>query len=226
MRTRTRPRCCGRRSRTCSQLKSATVDLKVTADGRQRRSCTGAVRARRGAGRAAEVRASPRRSSRARARDRRRDLDRRAGYATLDGIAYEIPSLFVQQLGAGFEQAAPLLPDVSKWVAQPAQRGPGRRRRRGDGQGHRRRRRRRGHRRRRAAQRVARLAEAARRQALARSPRGPPRARRGKDAKVEVYTGAADSMLRRLVVTRDDRRTSRSSLDLTLTKVGEDAVDR
>ena len=146
------------------------------------------------------------------------------GYAKLDGKTYEIPGLFVQQLGAGLEQPGSPLAwlDVSKWVTNPRNEGLA------DVGG---------------VQTVKiaggadvaavladaekfsaslgslqmlggkglSLTQADRRQAL----------NAVKDSKVEVYTGAEDSILRRLVfsATIEDKPVV---LDLTLTKVGED----
>lgn len=145
------------------------------------------------------------------------------GYATLDGVAYEIPSIFVQQLGAGLQQASPLASlDVSKWVTNPRNEGlaevAGVETVKITG----------------GADVAAVLADAERLSASLGSLQTilgkqfsltPADRRRAtdavKDAKVEVYSGADDSILRRLVFTAtiDDEPVS---LNLTLMKVGED----
>jgi len=148
------------------------------------------------------------------------------GYATLDGVSYQVPGLIVRQLGAGLQQSSPLTAlDVSKWVTNPRNEGAadvgGVETIKVTG----------------GADIPAVLTDVEKLTASLGTLQGMLGANAGKlsltpgdrqqaaaavkDAKVEVYTGAEDSILRRLVFTAtiDGKPVT---LDLTLTKVGED----
>jgi len=148
------------------------------------------------------------------------------GYATLDGVSYQVPGLIVRQLGAGLEQSSPLTAlDVSKWVTNPRNAGAadvgGVETVKVTG----------------GADIPAFLADVEKLTASLGSLQGmlgtgagklslTPADRRQaaaavKDARVDVYTGAEDSILRRFVfsATIDAKPVA---LDLTLTDVGED----
>jgi len=123
------------------------------------------------------------------------------GFVTLDGATYEVPAMLVGQV----ETVVPTtLPDVTKWVSSPTNAGFA------EGGGV-------------QTVKITGTANVAQirsdLQALASlaGAQGKLPSAAGTDAKIEVYTGAADSQLRRLVVSAQG-----SVVDLTLTRVGED----
>jgi len=96
-------------------LKSAAIDLKVTAGG-QSATATGAFER-------AGDKELPKFTLNATAEGKTAGATwtGEAGYLTLDGTSYEVPSLFVKQ----FQSVAPtILPDVTKWVSAPRNEGP------------------------------------------------------------------------------------------------------
>ena len=173
-------------------LKSAAIDLKVTA-GSQSATATGAFE------RAGE-KELPKFTLNGTAEGKTAGATwtGEAGYLTLDGTSYEVPSLFVKQ----FQSVAPtILPDVTKWVSSPRNEGPA------DVGGV-------------PTIKITGTANTTQIQSdlqaigsllSGKLPQVP-----ATDATVEVYTGAADSQLRRLVVRAKD-----GVAELTLTKVGE-----
>ena len=193
------------------ELKSASVDLKVSArDGSAR--VTGPFAAGDNARELPRFALAATITSGTRTKTAGATWTGERGYATLDGTAYEVPSLYVRQLTAGFEQAAPLLGvDVSKWVTAPRNEGTA------DV----------------AGVETIKVSGAANvpqvaadvRKLVASLPLGaalpPLSAGAVKNARVDVYTGAADQQLRRLVVsaTADGHPVV---VDLTLSKVGAD----
>jgi hypothetical protein len=210
-----------------SQIKSAAVDLKVSADDGSAR-LTGPFAVAEAKGELPRFNFTATMKSGSRTESAGAAWTGEKGYATLDGTSYEIPGLFVQQLAAGFEQAAPpAAVDASKWVTNPVNEGFA------DVGG---------------VQTVKVTGGADTRALLADveklgaslgalsvfgkqmhfnlSERDKTKALGAvKDARVEVYTGAEDSLLRRLVVnaTVDGKPLV---VDLTLTQVGADlAID-
>src|SRR4051794_27638208 len=134
------------------------------------------------------------------------------GYVTLDGTAYEVPSLLVRQISAAYGQALPLRADLTRWVPEVRNAG------------------------------MARVGEVdtVKLTGKAAVPRvladlralgaqlnvpglgaGLPQGTGGalKDVTVTIYTGAEDQLLRRLVVT-GDAASKPVVVDLTLTRVG------
>jgi hypothetical protein len=136
------------------------------------------------------------------------------GYVTLDGTSYEVPGLLTGQIEARFEEALKkraLAPDVSRWLADPRNEGPA------EVGGE-------------ETVKITGTADAARVMAdieplLAQAKPFRFGDRPGREKATEaigsltvtVYTGAADRILRRLVVEGQDVR-----FDLTLTRVGSD----
>jgi hypothetical protein len=205
------------------QIKSAAVDLKVSA-GDGSASLTGPFAVSEKKGELPRFNFAATLKSGSRTESAGAAWTGEQGYATLDGVSYEIPGLFVQQLAAGFEQASPLAAvDASKWVSNPVNAGFA------DVGG---------------VQTVKVAGGADTRALLADleklsaslgalnafgkqlnfklSEHDKAEAVDSvKDAQVEVYTGADDSLLRRLVVsaTIDGDPVV---VDLTLTQVGED----
>src|SRR6478609_2295841 len=95
-------------------LKSAAVDLKATAGG-QTAAATGAFE-RTGA------KELPKFTLRGTGGGKAAGATwtGEKGYVTIDGTAYEIPGLYVKQLGA---VAPTVLPDLAKWVSAPRNAG-------------------------------------------------------------------------------------------------------
>jgi hypothetical protein len=180
-------------------LKSATVDLKVTSRG-ETATATGAFER-------TDAKALPAFSFRGSARGRSAGAvwTGRDAFATLNGRSYTVPSLLVKQLEAGLSSQATPLPDVSKWVRSPVNAGTA------DVGGV-------------PTVKITGKADIAQVQADLERFGAPlrmlgtvPTLPAGADASIEVYTGAADSQLRRLVVRAKD-----GVVNLTLTKVGEE----
>jgi hypothetical protein len=238
-----------------SNVKSATVDLKLTAPHGTAR-LTGPFAAAEAKGELPRFALNATLTSGARTESAGATWTGEKGYATLDGVSYEVPSLLVQSFGGSLQQASPQTAlDVSRWVTNPRNEGAA------DVAG---------------VETVkltggvdvkAFLADVEKLSASLGSLQGmlgggghklslTPADRRQaadavKDGTVEVYTGAEDSILRRLVVSATIEgkpvpsgrpsdsagatmpvpsgrpsdsagATTRVSLELTLAKVGED----
>jgi hypothetical protein len=172
-------------------LKSAAVELKATAGG-QSATATGAFE-RTGAKELPKFTLT----GTAAGKSAGATWTGEKGFVTIDGSSYEVPSILVKQLGA---TTPTVLPDVSKWVSAPRNAG--------------------------AADvggvptikitGTANVAQIQQDLQFITPLVGHMPKLAGTNATVEVYTGTADSQLRRLVV-----RNSDGVVDLTLTKVGE-----
>jgi hypothetical protein len=145
------------------------------------------------------------------------------GYVTLDGTSYEVSGLLTGQIEAGFEEAfkrRALMPDVSRWLSNPRNEGladvGGEETVKITGQADVPR----------VMDDIDQLLKSGKSLNLAVDPLSPEDRQQAIDdiekLDVTVYTGAADRILRRVVVNAVVDNEGAATFDLTLTRVGED----